>query len=533
MIHETAYPISGQELETAIASISDTPDFQKTPQFNSEKLDTNGWVFNLSKYGNTWRNNSGITTRDVFNWEYQRKLQEAMASQENDTKDRSQQRVTFDFPTTDKPQTCQDSITMIQPTYPLHSTPKNQQHLYSSKLAHDPSRSYSNPIVITPHTGASKERGQTTPKELVLNVSPINLDQRRMPLTVKQTSADPYILSATCQKDGRFNQSNRSASYHLLGKHNSDSFSDIITLSSSSSSDSSRKDQKTMSPYPTSGYGYISNISVDAQNHSTDSGKQQQCPVTLQQSPLQPKVRKNMTPCYTSKLNSRQVTQSYSTHIWSMNSAPKQYKPSSIQRRNSYGDKITSVRYAPYHVRKPIVAPAIKQQEIARNVLLPARQPQVHHPSLPMRPRDVISVAPTLRQQRQQRPHDDSGVRCIVTDKRPTKLSLSQSVNNSMNSNLIFHGGKEKSVNNSKYFTMLSSADDVSSACNESSVSVVSSSVANSLTASDISNAAGSDRDVSDVRQECVSDKEESLVSLFNSVQGQISSAFKVVNCMP
>ena len=129
MIHETAYPISGQELETAIASISDTPDFQKTPQFNSEKLDTNGWVFNLSKYGNTWRNNSGITTRDVFNWEYQRKLQEAMASQENDTKDRSQQRVTFDFPTTDKPQTCQDSITMIQPTYPLHSTPKNQQHL--------------------------------------------------------------------------------------------------------------------------------------------------------------------------------------------------------------------------------------------------------------------------------------------------------------------------------------------------------------------------------------------------------------------
>ena len=90
----------------------------------------------------------------------------------------------------------------------------------------------------------------------------------------------------------------------------------------------------------------------------------------------------------------------------------------------------------------------------------------------------------------------------------------------------------KKSANNNKYFTMLSSADDVSSACDESSMSVVSSSVANSLIASDISNAAGSDGDVSEVRHECLPDKEESLVSFFNKVQGPSSSAFKVGNCM-
>ena len=71
---KTALPISGKELENAVASIcpnvnGDNP-FQTPHQPNDEEQNTNGWVFNLDKYGTDWRKDCGVTIKDVFEQKY-------------------------------------------------------------------------------------------------------------------------------------------------------------------------------------------------------------------------------------------------------------------------------------------------------------------------------------------------------------------------------------------------------------------------------------------------------------------------------
>ena len=102
---ENIHPICGQELETAIASICPVDqDVCHLSQRGTRNHDTNGWVFNLNKYGETWRQNSNLTPKDVFNLEYKMRLDELAAAtdQENNIKDRSRLKVTFNCPASDK-----------------------------------------------------------------------------------------------------------------------------------------------------------------------------------------------------------------------------------------------------------------------------------------------------------------------------------------------------------------------------------------------------------------------------------------------